>query len=127
MYENSDDRLLVAERVLHGNMVVSDTRSLHATISVPTVSILFDKYERVRTYVCAISSGLVLACMCKMIFFLNPRPDRGVGVTPPLRFFADSEKKRRRVAPPGFGVPYGANLAQLLVKKMTRSGQVTEL
>ena len=30
----------------------------------------------------------------------------------PLRFFADSE------APPGFGVPYGANLAQLLVKKI---------
>ena len=35
--------------------------------------------------------------------------------TPSLRFFADSEK-RRRVAPPGFGLPYGANLAQFLAK-----------
>ena len=45
----------------------------------------------------------------------NPRPDRGVYPPPPPRFLADSEK-RGRVAPPGFGVPYGANLAQLLVK-----------
>ena len=38
---------------------------------------------------------------------------------PPLRFFADSEKPAARSAAdaPGFGVPYGANLAQLLVKK----------
>ena len=35
---------------------------------------------------------------------------------PPLRFFADS-KKRRLVAPPGFGLHYGANLAQFLAKK----------
>ena len=48
--------------------------------------------------------------------YVNPLPDRGAGATPPppLRFFADSEKM---AAPPGFGVPYGANLAQLLVKK----------
>ena len=51
----------------------------------------------------------------------------GVGATPPLRFLADSEKKRRRVAQPGFGLPYGANLPQFLAKKMTGSGQVTEL
>ena len=37
-------------------------------------------------------------------------------VQPPLRFFTDSEK-RRRYAPPGFGVPHGANLAQILAKK----------
>ena len=38
-------------------------------------------------------------------------------------FFTDSEK-RRRVAPSGFGVSHGANLAQLLVKKndQVRSG-----
>ena len=49
------------------------------------------------------------------------------GGATPLRFFADSEK-RRRVAPPGFGLPYGANLAQFLAKKkLTGSGQVTEL
>ena len=47
---------------------------------------------------------------------LNPRPDRGVGAPPPLRFFADSEKTAARSAP-GFEVPYGANLAQLMVKK----------
>ena len=35
----------------------------------------------------------------------------------PLRFFADSEN-RRRVSTLGFGVPYVANLAQLLVKKI---------
>ena len=44
----------------------------------------------------------------------NPRP-YGVGVHP-LRFFANSEK-RRRVLPSGFWIPDGANLAQLLVKK----------
>ena len=50
----------------------------------------------------------------KMI--VNPRPDMWAWCNP-LRFFADSEKKkRRRVAPPGFEVPYGTNLAQLLEK-----------
>ena len=59
---------------------------------------------------------------------INPRPDRGWVVQPPWGFFADSETiKWRRVAPPGFVVHYGANLAQLLVKKLTRSDQVTEL
>ena len=48
---------------------------------------------------------------------VNPRPYRG-GASP-LRFFADSEK-RRLVAPPGFGLPYGANLAQFLAKKIDR-------
>ena len=57
---------------------------------------------------------------------VNPRPDRGGWCTPPLRFFADSEK-RRCVAPPGFRVPYGANLRNFWLKKSTRSGQVTEL
>ena len=47
---------------------------------------------------------------------LNPRPDRG-GAPPPPWGFSQIAKKRRRVAPPGFGVPNGANLAQLLVKK----------
>ena len=52
------------------------------------------------------------------------RTGGGVGATPPpLRFFADSEKTAAH-APPGCGVPYGANLAQLLVKKIdqVRSG-----
>ena len=44
--------------------------------------------------------------------------------TPPPWGFSQIAKKRRHVATPGFGVPYGANLAQLLVKKqLTRSGQ----
>ena len=58
---------------------------------------------------------------------LNLRPDRGGLVQPPPWGFSQIAKKLRHVALPGFGVPYGANLAQLLVKKMTRSGQVTEL
>ena len=47
----------------------------------------------------------------------------GVGANPPCGF-SQIAKKRRRYAPPGFGVPYGANLAQLLVKKIdqVRSG-----
>ena len=45
------------------------------------------------------------------------RTGGGVGATPLLRFFADS-KKRRRYAPPGFGLPYGANLAQFLANKI---------
>ena len=36
---------------------------------------------------------------------------------PPPWGFSQIAKKRRRVAPSGFGVPDGANLAQLLVKK----------
>ena len=43
------------------------------------------------------------------------------GATPP-------PLRRRRVAPPGLELPYGANLAQFLAKKkLTGSGQVTEL
>ena len=34
---------------------------------------------------------------------------------------------RKRYAPPGFGVPLWENLAQLFVKKLTMSGQVTKL
>ena len=56
---------------------------------------------------------------------LNPRPDRG-GATPSLSFFADSEKTAALRAA-GFGLPDGANLAQLLGKKLTRLCQVTEL
>ena len=47
-------------------------------------------------------------------------------VQPPLRFFADSEKTaalRRRV----LGYLMGQTLRSFFVKKMTRSGQVTEL
>ena len=64
---------------------------------------------------------------------LNPRPYRGalrfftdseklrfiIREKPPLRFFTDSEKLWR-VAPPGFVLPYGANLAQFLAKKIDR-------
>ena len=38
-------------------------------------------------------------------------------VHPPPWGFSRIAKKRRRVAPPGFGVPYGANLAQFVAKK----------
>ena len=42
---------------------------------------------------------------------------------PPEGFSQIAKKKRRRVALPGFGVPDGANLAQLLVKNdQVRSG-----
>ena len=51
-------------------------------------------------------------------WLLNPRSDRG-GVTL-LKFshIAKSAKTRRCVASPGFWVPYGANFAQLSVKKV---------
>ena len=58
----------------------------------------------------------------------NPRQYGGglVHPPPPLRFFADSEKTAARNAA-GFWLPYGANLPQFLPKKLTGSGQVTEL
>ena len=51
------------------------------------------------------------------------RTGGGLVQPPPLRFFADSEKTAARSAA-GFLGPYGANLAQLLVKKIdqVRSG-----
>ena len=48
--------------------------------------------------------------------YINPRPYRGGWCNPP-EVFSGIAKKRRRVAPPGFGLPYGANLAQFLAKK----------
>ena len=70
------------------------------------------------------SSPLKNRSLPKTGIYVNLRPDRGGGVMQPPRFFADSEKKRRCYAPPGFGIPYGANLAQFLVKKLVRSSQV---
>ena len=62
-----------------------------------------------------------------MIFF-NPRPDRGVGATPPpLRFFADSEKMAARSAAGFWGTLWGKPSATFGKKKLTRSGQVAEL
>ena len=63
----------------------------------------------------------------RILFFtdFNTRPYRGVH--PPPWSFSRIAKTRRRVAPPGFGLPYGTNLAQYLAKKLAESGQVTEL
>ena len=51
-------------------------------------------------------------------FRLNPRPYRGGGLVQPTPWgFSRIAKRRRRYAPPGFELPYGANLPQFLVKK----------
>ena len=62
-------------------------------------------------------------------FPLNPRPDRGgwCNHPPPLRFFADSEKTAARSAAGFWGTLWGKPCATFGKKKLTRSGQVTEL
>ena len=96
------------------------------------------KYERTRSARCARSLVIIpfIARRLKHRLYviqyfgmvLTLARTGGLVQPPPLRFFVDSKKKRRRVAPPGFGLPYGANLAQFLAKKkLTESGQVTEL
>ena len=59
---------------------------------------------------------------------INPRPYRGGGlVQPPLRFFADSEKTAARSATGFWATLWGKPCAIFGKKKLTGSGQVTEL
>ena len=73
--------------------------------------------------------------VCESLLFLDEKARNqltlartgGVQPPPPPEVFSRIAKKRRRVAPPGFGLHYGANLAPFLQKNLTESGQVTEL
>ena len=56
----------------------------------------------------------------------NPRPCKGVDATPPHEFFWNGFRTAGRIALK-FCIAYGASFAQLLAKKLTGSGQVTEL
>ena len=61
---------------------------------------------------------------------INPRPYRGGGVgatPPPLRFFADSKKTAARSAAGFWATLWGKPCAIFGKKKLTGSGQVTEL
>ena len=56
-----------------------------------------------------VTCPLTLARTGLVVLLVQPPPPWG---------FSRIAKKRRRVAPPGFGLPYGANLAQFLAKKI---------
>ena len=55
------------------------------------------------------------------------RTGGGVGATPPLRFFADSEKTAARSAAGFWATLWDKPCAIFGKKNLTRSGQVTEL
>ena len=57
---------------------------------------------------------------------VNPRPYRGL-VHPPLKFFADSKKTAARSAAGFWATLWGKPCAIFGKKKLTGSGQVTEL
>ena len=80
---------------------------------------------------CTLSGRRIKLCICSKKHLLhicakfgssgapiNPRPYRGGGWCNPPWGFSRIAKKRRRVAPPGFRLPYGANLPQFLAKKI---------
>ena len=71
--------------------------------------------------------SFVIAVISPM--FINARPDRGgVGATPPpLEVFRRQRKTAARSAAEFWGTLWGKPCATFGLKKMTRSGQVTEL
>ena len=58
--------------------------------------------------------------------FLTLAQAGGSDRPPPLRFYRDSFRTGWRIGM-RFGIGYGATFAHILVKKLTRSGQGTEL
>ena len=65
---------------------------------------------------------------CILARCIIPRPYRGgVGATPPLRFFTDSEKTAARSAAGFWATLWGKPSAIFSKKNLTGSGQVTEL
>ena len=60
----------------------------------------------------------LLICVQKFQVDILTLARTGGGWCNPPWGFSRIAKKRRRVAPPGFGLPYGANLAQFLAKKI---------
>ena len=106
-----------------------DLRPLPPLNTALVTRLLYSIHYTALVTVCCYTALVTATCrrcssICIDVFLgvFNPRPyGGGVGATPPPpEVFRGIAKKWRRVAPPGFGLPYGANLAQFLAKKIDR-------
>ena len=79
----------------------------------------------VITLKCCINLMLMLCYQKRFQIILTLASAGGVGAPPPLEYFWNGRRTAWRIALK-FCIAYGAFFAQLLAKKLTGSGQVTE-